>query len=610
MNLRSPKFLPLNEAAALLKKYPGISAFTLSLLLLLPFIRMGLDVTDPGFHLGNQLMVGRIGISYIVEQPYWWFSDLVGWWWLSLVERMGFGLVGARLGGVVLFSICAALAAHIVSKYVTSHWLVPISALSVAPFYAGFLSLISYDSVPALICLVGLCLYYIALFGERPWAVYGASLLAGIAWFFLLQSRLPAVVVAGVPIIGAIAAILIDRKRLRPAVISGGITFVVIAALSAGFYLYLVRSGLLAKIADNQPLDTHYNSEFFLAVIRQQWSLISPWLTWFVGGVLVLFVALLWPAAARSWIVGSAASFLIIFYVWGNLGAQLHDLFAGTLNFLMLVSLVVALIAVFIILLWRQPSETSRELLFRLILVGGSALALPIVVSLGSSAGLAKLQFGGYLVPPLVIALLVLLASQRRGTEATILRGLAAGLTLFAVIFAEWHLYAKGVFRDQSDRRQLVSAPEVARLGPVRTTTARAESIRELDSVLRERPVPAGRTVLVYREAPLVHYMMDDLPYRKWIWPDILPLSEIERGLPGLCDTQMAPYLVVRALQPTGNPIWGGKAGIESFAPSWQVEKYEAIDAAVERCGYRSVWKNVDFEVLMKAAAPAVVPAK
>ena len=39
-----------------------------------PFANLA-DVTDPGFHLANQQMVGRIGLLYIIEQPYWWFSD-------------------------------------------------------------------------------------------------------------------------------------------------------------------------------------------------------------------------------------------------------------------------------------------------------------------------------------------------------------------------------------------------------------------------------------------------------------------------------------------------------------------------------------------------------
>lgn len=76
-----------------------------------------------------------------------------------------------------------------------------------------------------------------------------------------------------------------------------------------------------------------------------------------------------------------------------------------------------------------------------------------------------------------------------------------------------------------------------------------------------------GASVLVYRETPLVHYLMDYQPFRNWVWPDILPLSEINRGLETLCGGNNDPYMIVRALEPTGNAAWGTNAYIESFAP-------------------------------------------
>lgn len=591
----------IDFASRALCRYPALSAFVLSILTLAPFASGGLDVTDPGFHLANQLMVGRIGLAYIVEQPYWWFSDVIGWAWLSFTEVFHLGLLGARMGGILLFATCAAIAAGIVSRHVLAHWLIPLSVLCVAPFFSSFLSLISYDSVPAFLCLIGLYLYLEAVFrAEQARAIYLWSFGAGVVFFLLLISRLPALTVLVLPVWMTIAAMFIDKRYLRTTVVVGTTVYVVVSIMSLSFYLYLASSGLLSKIQANQPLDTHYTAGFVFAVIKAQWSLIQEWCMWFTLPLLALTAAQLFRSVQRPKVVVPVLAAVVVGYVWVSYRSQLQDIFAGTLNQLLFMCLLISAMVILAAIMWHERDARSRSLLFRIIVIVGSGLTLPIIVSAGSSAGIAKLQFGSYLVPPLAVALLILIARLRSGLEQRAIFFATGVLTLLAIIFAEYHLYAHGVFRDTSDRQRLSQSLNESRLTGIQTTPERAQSVDALVTALKAKPIASGASVLVYREVPLVHYLINDLPYRNWVWPDVLPLDEIKRGLPGMCDESSAPYLVVRALEPTGNLIWGGKPHIESFAPPWQVEKYEAIDRAVAACGFQSVWKNVDFEILIR----------
>ena len=558
-------------------------------------------MTDPGFHLANQQMVGRIGLLYIIEQPYWWLSDVIGWAWLSFTELLNLGLLGARMGGILLFAFSAAIAVSIVSKHVLSHWLIPLSVLCVAPFYSSFLSLISYDSVPAFLCLIGIYLYLEGIFGvEKTGAIYALG--AGGVFFLLLLSRLPAVTVLALPILIMMAALIIDRIKFRTSVVVGTTAYSVIFILALSFYLYLSSSGLLSKIQANQPLDTNYTVDFVFAAIKAQWSLIWEWCMWFALPLLALAAAQFFKPVQRiKAVVPVLATVMVLSYTWVSYRSQLQDIFAGTLNQLLFMCLLICTTAILTASLWHERDARSRSLLFRIIVIVGFGLALPIIVSAGSSAGIAKLQFGGYLVPPLAVALLISIARLRPGIEQRALSIASGALTLLAIIFAEYHLYAHGVFRDTSDRQRLSWPLNEPKLVGIKTTPERAQSVDDLVSALNSKPIPRGATVLVYRETPLVHYLINDEPFRNWVWPDLLPLDEIQRGMRAMCDKNSAPYLVVRALEPTGNLIWGGQAHIQSFAPPRQIEKYEAIDKAVEDCGFRSVYKNVDFEILMKA---------
>lgn len=584
-------------AGSALRAYPGLSAFFLSLVMLLPFAQAGLDVTDAGFHLANQSLYGRIGLAYIVEQPYWWFSDVIGWWWLSVTESMHLGLFGARIGGILLFSTCSAISAYIVSKHVLNHWLIPISVLCVAPFFSSFLSLISYDSVPTLLCLVAFLMYLEAVLGTNRWQSTCYSLLSGMFFFLLLLSRLPALTALVLPLGGIVLAAVINRGYLRATIVSGAIVYVVVLILSLGFYLYLHEAGLLVRIRSNQALDTTYTSDFLFSVIRGQWSVIAPKFWSLAIPFAVFCIGLL--VKQKRWVLRMlpiAAVGALLTYVWVFSRSQLQDLFVGTLNYLLFMWLLLLCFVIVGFLLRKSPDDQNRSLLFRISIISGMAVSLPIIVSAGSSAGIAKLQFGGYLAPPLVIALLIWIRNFRGGCQRVLMLFISA-LTLLAIMAALHHLDTRGIFRDASDRSRLTSPLNAPKLSDILTTPERAQSVNGLLDALSVRPIPSGSSVLVYREAPLVYWLIDEKPFLNWVWPDVLPLSEIKRGLPSLCDEDTSPYLIVRALEPTGNPIWGGKAGIVSFAPAWQVEKYVAIDDAAAACGFRSVWKSVDFEI-------------
>lgn len=77
-------------------------------------IFQGIDVTDTGFILTNQVQISNGNFENVYATMYF-FSDYIGGMWLKLIDSPN--ILWARLGYVLLNSLNAIIIFHILSNY-------------------------------------------------------------------------------------------------------------------------------------------------------------------------------------------------------------------------------------------------------------------------------------------------------------------------------------------------------------------------------------------------------------------------------------------------------------------------------------------------------------
>jgi len=247
------------------------------------------------------------------------------------------------------------------------------------------------------------------------------------------------------------------------------------------------------------------------------------------------------------------------------------------------------------------------------LLACGSAAA--ILAMLGSNNGVGHMRYGLYLLLPAVLLLLPsslrrvdsllrrVASSDRRerirqkpmGQRTVILVLLPVVLVLcFAVIGGK--IRYESAYRDSSQRMLLRFPVDGAQLAGILTTEGRANSVGEMLAVLSPL-VESGQVILAYNSIALVHYLTETIPLLGTPWPILKTASELERMLGDLDETEK-PELVVRALTNTRRSAWGTRFLQDTNSDI--LRELAVLDAWVAAQGFRAVWSNRDFRILLR----------
>jgi len=225
------------------------------------------------------------------------------------------------------------------------------------------------------------------------------------------------------------------------------------------------------------------------------------------------------------------------------------------------------------------------------------AAAVLVLAPLGSGNGIRNAVYGYWLALPLVLAWLwrappsaiPFLSDPRAGRLAVIT--LALALTGFSLV-TSW-LYT---YRDSANRLALIEPLEHPLLVGTLTTRERAKVVNELLGALPNWVEP-GDTLLAYPDLPTVHYLART---RAWLhnpWPIIDRERKIREKL-ATRQLEQAPLpVVVRSLGVTRNfhwPLDSARDEEPDREAAWQV-----FDRFVADNGYRTVWNNDFFEILI-----------
>ena len=137
-----------------IKKYDGLFVFFLIFLSLFPLIFYGINLSDFGYNLANQMMAAHKGVRYINVQPFWWLTDIIGGGWLDICPE--FGLWWAGLGGCLAYALTGLFTVYGMRAFFESSWLMVLS-IWVSSFFivcamgAGHVLILQYYTIPMLL---------------------------------------------------------------------------------------------------------------------------------------------------------------------------------------------------------------------------------------------------------------------------------------------------------------------------------------------------------------------------------------------------------------------------------------------------------------------------
>ena len=519
----------------ILETYPGTVFAVAFAVLYVPLARLGLNLTDPGFHLTNQEWAFERGWEYVIAQWPWWFSDFIGGLYLHVMEPFGF--LGARLGRIGLIIITGVLSLRLVQRVFGKHWSLPFAALAGAGFFGNYQLPIDYYSVPAFFAVGYAYLFILGLQAEAPRRQLQFGMASGLILAALIFSRLPALIMIGAPVLIAGLGFAWGRSA-GTAACRVSASSLVVAAICIGLFAFgLHASGHLPAYLD-ALLSSQGQQNSLMDLIRASWFQFTfSWIRWVLFG-LAFVAALFYTRQTARAVFGSAAALACLSIVLFAGGIESWIPYTDSrLNPVVIVALI-ALIS-FPFLFASFKSEQDKILFTALfILCGASVLA----VGFGSGAGLVKLRYGALPLTILAVAALGRLHAARRlnfrrAFLTTFMIGFLALMTIHGrIVLAQVTLDRPFGLHRISPRVGLrLDYPlESTRLRGILTTKGRRASFDELIAAIMERTNPGDR-IFGYGPLSLMYYASYTRPVTRYTVYGDEP-SVIAKDLRGLCE--------------------------------------------------------------------------
>lgn len=105
-------------------KYPLI-AFGICFIIRLPTLFHGIDLSDMGFALTNQMIVKKMGLAAYKLNPVCFFSDYIAAFCNSFTKPLGY--IGVRLSSAILYSCCSLMVTKAMQSYIQNKALLTLS---------------------------------------------------------------------------------------------------------------------------------------------------------------------------------------------------------------------------------------------------------------------------------------------------------------------------------------------------------------------------------------------------------------------------------------------------------------------------------------------------
>lgn len=561
------------------------------------FIFQGLDVTDFGYHLTNQVNAVTFPLEYDSINPLIYFSNFVGGIWLSLINKPS--IMWARLGGVLLTSLNSVIVYSILSTYFDRKKVfavVLISTLFITMYFS--LIYIHYFTLPAILININLWILNKTINTSKSTNKHNLyCFLLGFVLVPLILSRITLLMILIIPVFIIFCYYFTNSlgklNRINISLIVVG--FLISSML---FLLFYWKVGILQFLL----MRTHEiivgffgNNISQVGHTHTMSSLVSTYLSDLMqmAKLTILFTAIVYILSFfkdkfNHYLVNG----FIILSTFAGLGWLMLSLISiecVAFAFLRASAGIVIVLSLPHLLKWNKSDY--RVSIF--LIVG---LLVMIITPIGSDNGLLKTQFGIWLSLPLSILVTYELQDKINNKRLKSMYSLLSVLLLSVLIISVFFQFTN-VYRDDQNRLDLNTRFTDPTLSGIYSTPERVKVVDELLLEIR-RYSDIGDTVLIVNDVPMFYYLTETNPALGNSWIFLLPLDKIKHKQQRVEVEGELPIIFVYSKINTENRRWPTGNTNESEDDFHKLEYFK--DKYINELEYSLLWENEAFAIYGK----------
>lgn len=591
------QFLDLNKGSEKRRRmkfllnwfYPLLAFFSIFIIRYFVVMR-GIDLTDEGFALSNQLATYLMGIDSISMFPAWWLSDFIGGIWLKITEN--YGLWGARLGGILGSSLIVMYGLRMIS-FAYRPGIGLIITLLGSALYSHNARILYYSNVPALLFVMyGFSFLKLLENRSKTWL----PIISGLLLIALILSKWTMGVTLFIPL--CVWYVYRNYYKIelpfKPLYTMYGTAFITLAL----FLCFLKSQDLLKDfLVFSGPAKEHQFSSLIETWYRQLRTTV-PLLILFFG------IPSFYYSVSKRDTLSKTVSSLNIF-----LGLFLLSLFLSFFRskwfcpfsdvpvVYILTYLICGMISTFCIFILRRSLSIQEFSLYLF------SITLPFAQCACAGTGIPKAQEGMWLLGAVMLCLMIQVGKTSpfktsKPQLMSICSLLIAMMSFYGIKYTYFY-----VNRDNSDLTQLTAEFATPRLKGIYTTPQRKESFEALIKTMGNY-TKKGDTILAYFNLPMVYYISETLPLGKHPWLAVITPEKLQEKI-DLFSSSEPPRVIVKSKTDPINPQWGLKPlnpfGYAETTPiDYQhiLSMSKMMDQAVaELWDLKLVWSNPDFDL-------------
>ena len=551
------------------------------------WIFQGLDVTDHGFHLTNQVSAFS-NHSTDEFSAMWFLTNFIGGMWLRIINRPS--VLWARLGGVLLISLNASLSYIILSVYFDRRKVFPIVLFSALFITMTGASIISYYTFPSLLVLLGLLFFNQLL--NKPMESISFRLYSFLVGFMVIPivlARFTLIPIVFIPVLILLYYLITreDTAKFRKSVpyaalgvIFSLLLFAVIYRFLGVLNLYLaaINSQILASMKRDPISVSNYEASHMIIRYIQEYRYLTR-LAFIVSMGLFLVSMLKDRIGGRTGILVSAASI-----AFGSMIALTPRLYK-----LELIMLMIGLIMVVSYILFTQCKERNRNLELLLLVSAFMMVINPI----GSNGGIRKSIQGMWVALPLMLLVTYEFRDEIGNKRLKSIFSLNT-VVIFLLIPVILYTHFTSIYRDNQNRFKLNTEFSYKYLNHV---YSHKERVKVVDGVLKQIDELTDKNdqVLMINEIPMFYYLTQTRPFFEDSWLFLRPLPRIRTMYEEAIKDKRYPKLFVHSKVNTSNRAW---PAIEEIADENELPTLEyLIDRYVNDLGYNLAWESPAFAI-------------
>jgi len=566
----------------------SIFIFFISFSYLTIWIWQGIDLTDSGYNLTKQWLLFNGNIENQLDLMFG--STFIGGLWNSIIS--GNYLIWAFLGSVLIGSLSVLLVYTILSNYFEKKKAF-IAVVSIIPIaVVQIIKVPNYNDIPLLLFL--LVIYFLIkapLVNNKLSKVFLIS--AGIIYAILVISRFMLIVFLFFPLLLTIYNIFSKQNKIHwlknSLLFLGGfvvgLTIIFLFLFKYGLlenyfanlYNYFLNKASIQATSISSETDSHSFKNILLITIEYYYYVLifTPITIIFLN--IFSYLLVIKKNIVKDFLVILFSIFIIFFaFVY----------YAG-------IYFIIFGLNIFLILLYLYKSKNKKTNFLLLI-----SLYSQMIINIGSNIQNWTCM---YLSSALSIILLFKLGEFESSSyfkkviNFINLKKFLIIILIFTGIITNFF----NIYRDSSNRFELVHSFETDNLKCVFTTKDRADTIDEVIEKIKAS-VNKYDEVLLINSVPLLYYLTETKPITKDPWPLNLYSTDVFKNEMEEIFSKSPPEIVVVAKgSPRMDKEWPKNVdtiGVQSR----NLEKLDYLYITIDKYNYKLEWENKGFELYKK----------